>query len=83
MVSCMGDFTSSRSDLLKGLVAVEASANRNEKMLVEQLLGDVLGEDFEVELVAGDSQFESERVFSMLEEKKIDHFIAWRGLRED
>jgi len=59
---------------------VEASANRNEKMLVEPLLEEVLGEDFEVELVAGDSQFESERVFSMLEEKKIDHFIAWRRL---
>lgn len=34
---------------------VEASANRNEKMLVESLLDEVLGEDFEVELVVGDS----------------------------
>jgi len=34
---------------------VEAPANRNEKELVEQLLEEVLGEDLEVELVAGDS----------------------------
>jgi len=60
---------------------VEASANRNEKKLVEQLLEDVLGEDFEVELVAGDSQFESENVFSMLEEQKITNLICWRRLQ--
>jgi len=38
---------------------VEASANVNEKKLVEKLLDEVLGENFEVELVAGDSQFDS------------------------
>jgi hypothetical protein len=45
---------------------VEASVNMNEKMLVEPLLDKVLGEDIEVELVAGDSQFESEQVFCSL-----------------
>jgi hypothetical protein len=59
---------------------VEASANRNEKMLVKRLLEDVLGEDFEVELLAGDSQFESEKVFMMLEQRKIDSLICWRRL---
>jgi len=42
---------------------VEAPANVNEKELVQQLLEEVLGEDFEVELAVGDSQMESERVF--------------------
>jgi len=60
---------------------VEASANRNEKMLVEQLLDDVLGEEFEVELVAGDSQFESERVFHLLEQEKVGRLISWRRLK--
>ena len=60
---------------------VEASANRNEKMLVESLLDEVLGEDFEVELVVGDSQFESQQVFAALEEKKISHLISWRRLK--
>jgi len=60
---------------------VEASANRNEKKLVEHLLEDVLGEDLEVELVAGDSQFESENVFSMLKEQKINCLICWRRLK--
>jgi len=60
---------------------VEASANVNEKRLVKSLLDEVLGEDFEVELVAGDSQFESEKVFMMLEQRKIDSFIAWRRLK--
>lgn len=60
---------------------VEASANRNEKMMVEQLLNDVLGEDFEVELVVGDSQFESQQVFDVFEARKIDNVIAWRRLR--
>ena len=45
---------------------VEASLNVNEKMLVEPLMDKVLGEDIEVELVAGDSQFESEQVFFSL-----------------
>ena len=57
---------------------VEASANVNEKLLVEPLL-DGLGEDFEVELVAGDSQFESKQVFDALEARKIGNVIAWRG----
>jgi len=60
---------------------VEASANRNEKMVVEQLLNQVLGEDLEVELVAGDSQLESQRVFHMLEQRKIDYLIPWRRLK--
>ena len=37
---------------------VEAPANVNEKNLVEHLLDEVLGEDIEVELAAGDSQFD-------------------------
>jgi len=40
---------------------VEASANLNEKLLVEPLLDRVLGEDLEVELAVGDSQLESPR----------------------
>lgn len=59
---------------------VEAPANWNEKRLVKRLLKDVLGEDFEVELVAGGSQFESGRVFQLFEEKKIGHLISWRRL---
>ena len=57
---------------------VEASVNVNEKMLVEPLLDKVLGEDIEVELVAADSQFESEQVFEGLRMKRIDHVIPWR-----
>jgi len=38
----------------------EAPANVNEKELVEPLLDRVLGEDLEVELLAADSQFESQ-----------------------
>ena len=60
---------------------VEASANVNEKELVEPLLDDVLGEDFEVELVAGDSQLESQRVFQTLEQRKIEHLIPWRRVK--
>jgi len=60
---------------------VEASANRNEKMLVEKLLNEVLSEDFEVELVVGDSQFESQQVFAALEKRKISHIIPWRRLK--
>lgn len=58
---------------------VEASVNVNEKLLVEPLL-DTLGKDFEVELVAGDSQFESKQVFEALEARKIGSVIAWRRL---
>ena len=60
---------------------VEAPANRNEKELVERLLEEVLGEDLEVELVAGDSQFESKPLFTVLEERKIGHLIPWRRLK--
>jgi len=60
---------------------VEAPANRNEKMVVEQLLNQVLGEGLEVELVAGDSQLESRKVFHMLEQMKIRHLIPWRRLK--
>jgi len=60
---------------------VEAPANVNEKELVQQLLEEVLGEDFEVELAVGDSQMESERVFQTLEKRKIKHIIPWRKLK--
>ena len=60
---------------------VEAPANVNEKKLVEGLLEEALGEDLEVELVAGDSQLDSRKVFHMLKERKIRHLIPWRRLR--
>jgi hypothetical protein len=60
---------------------VEASANVNEKKLVEPLLDRLLGEDIEVELVAGDSQFESGSVFDALQDRKISNVIAWRRLK--
>lgn len=60
---------------------VEASANVNEKKLVEPLLDELLGEDIEVELVAGDSQFESGSVFTALQYRKISNVIAWRRLK--
>lgn len=59
---------------------VEASANRNEKVMVEPLLEEAFGEDFEVELLAGDSQFESEKVFMMLDQRKISNLVCWRRL---
>jgi len=60
---------------------VEAPLNVNEKKLVEPLLDEVLGEDMEVELIAGDSQLESKRVFSILEESQMANVIAWRRLK--
>jgi len=60
---------------------VEAPANINEKKLVEPLLDRLLGEDIEVELMAGDSQFESEAVFSSLRARKISSVIPWRRLK--
>jgi hypothetical protein len=60
---------------------VEASANVNEKKLVEPLLERLLGEDIAVELTVGDSQFESEQLFDALEARKIGNVIAWRRLR--
>jgi hypothetical protein len=60
---------------------IEASANANEKRLVEPLLDRLLGEDVEVELAVGDSQFESKQVFDAFEARKIDNVIAWRRLK--
>lgn len=60
---------------------VEAPANVNEKELVEPVLDVALGGDFEVELAAGDSQLESERVFEIHENRKIAHIIPWRKVR--
>ena len=60
---------------------VEAPANVNEKMLVEPLLDKVLGEDIEVELMAGDSQFESSQIFDALGSRKISGVIPWRRLK--
>jgi hypothetical protein len=60
---------------------VEASANVNEKKLVEPLLDKLLGEDIEVELMAGDSQFESSQVFDALNSRKISGVIPWRRLK--
>ena len=60
---------------------VEASLNVNEKQLVEALLTRVLGECIEVELLAADSQFESQSIFQLLDSLKIGHIIAWRRLK--
>jgi hypothetical protein len=60
---------------------VEAPLNVNEKELVEELLTRVLGECLEVELLAGDSQFESSGVFGLLESLKIGGVIAWRRMK--
>jgi hypothetical protein len=59
----------------------EASANVNEKRLIEPLLDRLLGEDIEVELAAGDSQFESQQVFDAFETRKIGSIVAWRRLK--
>jgi len=60
---------------------VEAPLNVNEKQLVGSLLDRVLGEDLEVELLAGDSQFESPQIFGLLEGLRIDPVIPWRRMR--
>jgi hypothetical protein len=60
---------------------VEAPANVNESLMVEPLLDRVLGEDIEVELLAGDSGFESRRVFEALEARKVSSLVAWRRMR--
>jgi hypothetical protein len=57
---------------------VEASVNVNEKKLVDSLLDKVLGEDLEVELVVADSQFESDKLFASLQDRRIANIIAWR-----
>jgi hypothetical protein len=55
--------------------------NVNEKQLVAGLLDKSLGESIEVELVAGDSQFELMRIFGLMDERKISHVIPWRRMR--
>ena len=60
---------------------VEAPANVNESLLVEPLLDKVLGENIEVELLAGDSGFESRRVFDVLEARRMAPLVAWRRMR--
>jgi len=60
---------------------VEAPLNVNEKQLVEALLNKVLGECIEVELLAGDSQLESQALFMLIESLKMSHIIAWRRLK--
>ncbi len=52
-----------------------------EKQLVEELMARVLGECLEVELLAADSQFESQAVFRLLESLMVSHIIAWRRLK--
>jgi hypothetical protein len=60
---------------------VEAPANVNEPLLVEPLLDQILGEDLEVELLAGDSGFESRRVFEALRARKTAPLVAWRSMK--
>jgi len=60
---------------------VEAPLNVNEKQLVGSLLDKVLGESMEVELVAGDSQFESPLIFGLLESNKVSHVVPWRRMK--
>jgi hypothetical protein len=60
---------------------VEAPLNVNEKQLVGSLLDKVLGESIEVELVAGDSQFESPLIFGLLESNKVSHVVPWRRMK--
>jgi hypothetical protein len=49
--------------------------------MVEPLLDKVLGENIEVELLAGDSGFESRRVFEALEARRIAPLVAWRRMK--
>ena len=53
----------------------------NEPLMVEPLLDKVLGEDIEVELLAGDSGFESRRVFEALEARRMAPLVAWRSMK--
>ena len=41
----------------------------------------MLGESIEVELLAGDSQLESQAIFMLIESLKMSHIIAWRRLK--
>jgi hypothetical protein len=59
---------------------MEAPANVNEPLMVEPLLDKVLGEDLEVELLVGDSGFESRRVFEALEDRRMAPLVAWRRM---
>ena len=60
---------------------IEAPANVSESLLVEPLLDRVLGEDIELELLAGDSGFEAHRVFEALEARRIAPLVAWRRMK--
>jgi len=60
---------------------VEAPANVNEKSMVEPLLDRILGEDIEVELLAGDSQLDSQAVFESIESRRLSHIIARRRMK--
>jgi len=60
---------------------VEAPANVNEKKMVEPLLDMVLGEDLEVDLIAADSQLDSQAVFDSMESRKVGYVIARRRMR--
>jgi hypothetical protein len=60
---------------------MEAPANINEPLLLEPLLDRVLGEDLEVEMLAGDSGFESRRVFDAIEARKMASLVAWRSMK--
>ena len=60
---------------------LEAPANVNETLMVGPLLEHVLGEDLEVELLAGDSGFDSSRVFDALDDHGTAGLIAWRRMR--
>ena len=60
---------------------IEASANVNEPLLVEPLLDRVFGEDIDVEMLAGNSGFESRRVFDTLEARKMAPLVAWRSMK--
>ena len=60
---------------------MEAPANVNETLMVEPLLDKVLGEDLEVELLAGDSGFDSRRVLDAVDARKVVSLIAWRRMR--
>ena len=72
-----------KPDFEKGFLLghLVAPLNLNEKQLVDSLLDRVLGESIEVELLAGDSQLESESIFMLLESLKVSHIIAWRKLK--
>jgi hypothetical protein len=60
---------------------VEAPLNLNDKQLVDSLLDRVFGESIEVELLAGDSQLESQALFMLIESLKMSRIIAWRRLK--